>query len=330
MKDDVEAPARPAEAMLPRASVAAPPARGSSAKERSGSEAEPEDAKGHGAADCLGLILCLVIFFGIGGSILYYGPKRLLRKLLLLVPRKPGWDWYIGLGVFTTLSIVFLMPIWPPMCMASGLLFGIFDGMILNICSIWSAAAISVILGRYFLRDAIRTSIYEGNYPKVRRMILVLEDEDNSLKFQVLFRFLFIPMFIRNYGPSTLEIPLWKLLVGSIPHSIWISFLFASLGATFKDTAALIRDGKEVDFHSMKWQQGVIFLAAILIAVVLAVYAHRKYTERMAQDEEQESLAATPRGWSPMEHDFGTPIYGKDESPGPRPRSPRTYNATGA
>jgi len=169
--------------------------------------------------------------------------------------------------------------------MASGLIFGIKFGMMLNFFAITGAALLSVFLGRCCLREPIRSWLEDGDFPTTRRMLLVLEDEEYSLKFQVLFRFLFIPMFVRNYVPSTLDIPIWKLAVGSIPHSLWISLLFASIGATFKDTAQLIRDGKEVSFRDMKWQQALILVVSLVVAIVLAFYAQRKYMERVAQEE---------------------------------------------
>lgn len=242
----------------------------------------------------LGPALCLGLFLGTGVGIIFYGPTRLLREILNLIPAEPGWEWYVGMWFFTMLSIILLMPIWPPMCMASGLIFGVLDGTIINFFAIWGAAVISAAIGRWLLRAPIRGFIHAGDYPFVRRLMLVLEDSESTLKFQILFRFLFIPMFLRNYGPSTLQIPFWTLVVGSIPHSLWISLLFASLGSTFKDTAALIRDGKELDLSTLRWQQGLIFAVSMLLAVFLAVFAHQKYREKL-DEEEAGALRGKPR-----------------------------------
>lgn len=34
------------------------------------------------------------------------------------------------------------------------------------------------------------------------------------------FRFLFIPIWLRNYAPTTLQVETWKLLVAALPHSL--------------------------------------------------------------------------------------------------------------
>lgn len=211
----------------------------------------------------------------------------MLQNILLLIPAKPGSRWFVGMCSLTLVSIVMLLPIWPAMCMASGLVFGVLYGSVLNFFAISGAAFISIIIGRCILQEPVRRLVEQSSYDSVRRMMLVLEDAESSLKFQVLFRFLFIPMFVRNYAPSTLHIPVWKLVLGSLPHSVWISIMFASVGASFKDAAELIRHGKEFDLSMMKWQQILVYAVAITLAVVLAYYAHSKYRERLAEDDAQ-------------------------------------------
>lgn len=253
-----------------------------------------EDERSKGDSESKQWIAVVVFFSVLLGFILviiYVGPTWLLREALLLLPRNPDWGWYCIWGLATMVSIVGLLPIWPPMCMASGLIFGFYHGVAVNFCSIMGAAAMSMVLGRYVFQEPVRRYLDNGDFPAVRRMVLVLEDSDESLKFQVLFRFLFIPMFIRNYGPATLDIPLWKLLLGSIPHSFWISIIFSSLGCTFKDAAELIREEKEVSFSDMKWQQASILVVSALVAVALSFYATHKYNERVEREISDASLS---------------------------------------
>lgn len=263
--------------------------RGDKAEE----EEDEEDTAGR-AGKCAGALCCILVFAGVGLSIILYGPNEALRHVLHLLPERPGWGWFVGLGAATSVSIVMLMPIWPPLCMTAGLVFGMRWGAVLNFASITSAAVVSVCLGRWALQEPIRRMLERSDQPRIRRMMMVLEDRDSSLKFQVLFRFLFIPMFLRNYGPAALRIPLWKLCLGTLPHSAWISFLFASLGATFKDAAELIKNGHEVSFEDMRWQQGILLLVSIAVMVALSWYALRKYNEALDCDEAR-GLREPPR-----------------------------------
>eukprot|EP00401_Gymnodinium_catenatum_P018151 CAMPEP_0117517532 /NCGR_PEP_ID=MMETSP0784-20121206/31660_1 /TAXON_ID=39447 /ORGANISM="" /LENGTH=282 /DNA_ID=CAMNT_0005313415 /DNA_START=99 /DNA_END=947 /DNA_ORIENTATION=- len=204
------------------------------------------------------------------------------------VPKDPGWSWCLGMASFNMLSIVVLMPIWVPMCTAAGLLFGFVKGALMNFVSIFGAAVLSFCIGRLFLRKTVRGWI-EGSNPRIHRMMSVMEEEEDAMKTLIFFRFLLIPMMVRNYGPSTLRVPLWKLCVASIPHDIWAAIVFASLGSTFKDA---VRKGRKLDFHSIHWQHGVAFVAAASVSVYMAFYARSKYIGRLAIESEATSLIA--------------------------------------
>jgi len=241
---------------------------------------------------CCGLLSCIGFVLVLGTVLFWYGPQRFLRQLLRLLPREPGWDWHVGLCALTLVSIVLCLPIWPPLCMASGLLFGAGPGTGVNFIAVYGASVASFLLGRWLLAAPIRQWVERCEYPELRRMVLVLEDDKESLKFQVLYRFLFMPIGLRNYVPATLKVPLWKLMLSAIPHSVYISFMFASLGCTFDSSAQLIRQGREVSLKDLKWQQLLIFIVAAAMGIALAVYAQRKYTEHLRR-EETTSLAGS-------------------------------------
>lgn len=255
----------------------------SSGSKRDDAAPEDEDRRGQWAS----ALICLVLFAGTAGLIWYIGPMHLLRQLLRALPARPGWEWYVGMTVITMLVIVMLLP-FGGLCLANGLVFGFYGGAVVNFVAIVSSAVISLILGRFFLREPIQRSLEGDAYPQTRRIMLILEDSEESLKFQVLFRFLFIPMFVRNYAPSVLCIPFWKLCVSTLPHSAWISLLFASLGSTFKDAAELMRDGEELDRTALKWQSLLILFVSIAVSAVLAWFAHRKYRERLEQEDNED------------------------------------------
>lgn len=252
------------------------------------SSAEEEDKSSISCgAQHVALALCLGCTLVAMTGIVAYGPTDMLRYLLKLVPKDPGWDVFAIMAGLISVSIVFILPIWPPMCLASGLIFGLVWGSILNFIAILVAALVSLWLGRVLFREPVRRMIIDGNYSQVRRIMLVLEDSSSSFQFLILFRFLWIPMGIRNYGPATLDVEWWKLAVACIPHSIWISIMFASLGASFKDLADLLRDDGEFSMKALKWQQLLLFVASGSVSIILCVYAQRKYTEHLEQEQQR-------------------------------------------
>lgn len=236
---------------------------------------------------CIGPVICICVGAAVGIAIFMFGTTKLLRWFLGFVPTDPGWDFTVCFCLVIAVSIVALMPFWPPLCMAAGLIFGVVVGAAVDFVALMIAAIACFVLGRSLLRAPVRQCLEEGDWPRVRRMFLILEDETNSLKFMTLFRFLFIPMFLRNYGPSTLQVPIWKLSLSAIPHSMWVSILFASVGAAFQDSAQLLREGKEFEWKSIKWQQVAIFIVALIVAVLLAWYAHHEYSKKVDEEEQK-------------------------------------------
>ena len=59
----------------------------------------------------------------------------------------------------------------------------------------------------------------------------------------------------------------------------------------------LLRDRNELSWDHIEWQQAIIFLVAMLVAVILAINAQHKYMERVGNEGEENGLAST------MKHD---------------------------
>lgn len=214
-----------------------------------------------------------------------YGPTAMLRFVLLLLPDKPGWTWFFGWCSTIVVTTMLTLPVYTPLAMASGLVFGWLWGSVLNFIATMAAAILSIYLGRRWLQEPVREWLTNGDYPTLRRVMLVLEDSQEALKYQILFRFLYIPMAIRNYGPATLDIPESTLILGCVPHSLWISVMFSSVGASFKDVADVVESGHSLAFKDMRWQQYLVVFVSVLMTVALSWYAHQKYQDHVSKEE---------------------------------------------
>lgn len=233
---------------------------------------QPRMAKCFAATACLVLVACAV-------AVGVVGPSTALHHLLVLLPKHPGWGWYLAWGSLMLVSIVCLLPIWVPMSVISGLLFGLGYGTLLNFCAVYGAALVSMALGRTLVREPVRRWLASADYPFVRRVLKILEDADESLKLQILFRFLFIPIFIRNYAPSTLRIPFWKLAVSCVPHSLWVAVLFCTMGLSLKDASDALAKGEEFTLATMRWQNVSLLCVSTVMSAILSIYAVQKYNE---------------------------------------------------
>lgn len=247
---------------------------------------DSDDEERTGGAQWIGLVACLASVLLIA-CLLYAlgGPSNLLRAVLRLLPATPGWGWYLTLWLLAAVCLIAWVPLWAPLCLLSGLLFGLLWGTLFNFGTLIFGAAGSIAIGGVVFRDPVRGLVDGKKYPQLRKLLLVVEDSEDTLKLLVLFRFFFLPMFVRNYAFAALNIPAWKLILACVPQSAWTATMMASVGATFKDTAELIRDGKEATLSSIRWQQALVFAVSVSVSLFLTWYAYRKFREIHAEDE---------------------------------------------
>mmetsp|Transcript_130682 Transcript_130682/g.310020 ORF Transcript_130682/g.310020 Transcript_130682/m.310020 type:complete len:257 (+) Transcript_130682:59-829(+) len=241
-------------------------------------------------------ILACVATAAVASIIVYaVGPTTLLAEALRMLPDDPGWGWFIGWALVLLISIVLMLPMWQAVCIASGLMFGLGYGTALNFLALYGAAAVSTLLGETLLREPIRRWLaeYEATFPGPMKALKCLERAEDSLEVLILFRFLFIPIWLRNYAPTTLQVETWKLLVAALPHSLWVSFIFASLGVSLQDAEQMFNHGAEFQLYDMKWQHILMFAVSCLTSLLISLYAYRKYVE-MTSDEAEHLVRKEP------------------------------------
>lgn len=129
------------------------------------------------------------------------------------------------------------------------------------------------------LQEPVRQWLDSGNFPLAQRALQCLEEADDSFQILILFRFLLMPIWMRNYAPSTLRFPLWKLLVSAIPHTLWASFVLASLGTSLQDVEEVFTHDSHFKLSNVKWQNIAMFIVSCLTAVLISLYSYKKYSE---------------------------------------------------
>lgn len=129
------------------------------------------------------------------------------------------------------------------------------------------------------LQEPVRQWLDSGNFPLAQRALQCLEEADDSFQILILFRFLLVPIWMRNYAPSTLRFPLWKLLVSAIPHTLWASFVLASLGTSLQDVEEVFTHDSHFKLSNVKWQNIAMFIVSCLTAVLISLYSYKKYSE---------------------------------------------------
>jgi len=232
-----------------------------------------------------------LLLFAISLMVLFIwvGPVAVFGFMLSYIPKNPGLTDAVILCAVIVVSIVLCTPFWPPLMIVSAMVFGFWKGFLLCFCAMVIAAVLSYVIGKWLLKEPIREWIESSDYDGLRRMMSVIEEEDNSLKFTFLFRFLFVPIWIRNYVPSVLNVVFWHFLLSVVCHSVFICLNFALVGSASKDMAEVISQEKD-PWAEMEPKEMITFAVSLTASLLLSIVAYREYSMRLAEEDAEPLL----------------------------------------
>lgn len=214
-----------------------------------------------------------------------YGPQQALQTLLgVLVPVRPTAWHAAAVWVAIVTSVTCGLPMVLVLFPVPALMFGFKVGFAILFFALMSAATISFIIGRTVLQDPVRALLERGDCRRAARWLRTLEGDEDSLKLLIVYRFLLIPMCLRNYGPSLLRLPLRTLVLSATPHSAWSAAIFSTAGSSLKGTAELLRDGHSLPTGHPRGLEMLGLCVACLSLLMFAGLAYRVYARREAEE----------------------------------------------
>jgi uncharacterized membrane protein YdjX (TVP38/TMEM64 family) len=181
------------------------------------------------------IIVPPVVVFGVIGT------RRVARLFIKAAPTAPTiWN-AIGFYLVNTTIIVTALPVWVLACMCVGFVFGFWIGFAINYATIITGSMICFFIGRYVATDTIRRWLFKRRETGLITRII----EQNDFKFLVLFRFMPLPLCVKNYAPSTIKVnPLMFMLSVMIASGMYTP-IYTFIGATTKGIATLYAEQKE-------------------------------------------------------------------------------------
>mmetsp|Transcript_40205 Transcript_40205/g.96354 ORF Transcript_40205/g.96354 Transcript_40205/m.96354 type:complete len:282 (+) Transcript_40205:81-926(+) len=232
-------------------------------------------------------------FLAAGIFILVVGFDKTI-DLLVEFASNPHWSvaWILCIGCF--LSIICFLPLWPPIFILLAFVYGFWKGFGMALAIMVSAAIASFFLGRFILQSRAREWLVTGS-PAAEKLCVIVER--SPYWYLLLFRFLYIPLWFRNYIPGLLTVSIWPFLVSVCAHSPWICFVFAYIGSTAKDAATAVHNthGGIVEFlQAMDWISLALFSVSFAALILFGAYGTYEYTKAMneVEDAEVEKLVA--------------------------------------
>lgn len=230
---------------------------------------------------CMVVFLVLIIIF-----MVVVGPTACLKVILAFLPKNPGTKHAILLGVVIVLAIVCFTPFWPPLMIVTAMVFGFWYGFAIIYVAMVLGAVISFLIARYFCRESFQDFINKSDNEGIRRMLRVVQAEDNTFKFMFFFRFMFMPIWARNYIPGLVKVPFLHFFIPVCVHAVMISLIFAFTGEATKDVAEVVEKGGSVS-DSMDVKQFMIFGVSMVATLSLSYLSYREYSKKLAEEEEE-------------------------------------------
>jgi len=262
-----------------------------------------------------GLLIAAGVIFVI--LLIIYGPKQVFRGLAWVTNQSRGRS-VIAVGAFLVLLLVF----WSVFCVPfisiietlSGFILGFWPAMVVNAIGLFLGCVLSFIIGKRYLRGALKDWI-SVNAPKWAATFKVMERE--GITFLIMFRFLALPFWAKNYAPSALlDIPVSRFAISVAVATCPFGALYAYLG----DRSQKLADSASSDTPTSQSDStaNVIELVVVLLIVIASIFVSMK-AFRMFQKAEAESntieLSPPTRGQHVLLEDDSSPSNGASRLP---------------
>lgn len=190
------------------------------------------------------------------------------------------------------LMIVCCLP-GPAFCIIlDGFFFGFVKGFALGFVAEFIGYLICICLARTCFKTRIRQMMMES--APLREVLLVCE-EDSTGKFLVLFRFISLPVWLKNYTIGLLDLEWLQTVLIFIPAEVFYSGIFAYIGSKGRLIADALRkgdSGKAV--HAFSGVEVAIVGVSVLCVLLVILFGWYEYIRRRKALTEGTCHESTP------------------------------------
>lgn len=167
----------------------------------------------------------------------------------------------------------------PAFCVIlDGFFFGFLKGFALGFIAELIGYLICICLARTCFKCHIRQMMLES--APLREVVMVCE-EDSTGKFLVLFRFISLPVWVKNYAIGILDIDWLKTILVFIPAELFYAGIFSYIGSKGRFIADAIRKGdSQKAVHAFSGVEVAIVCVSILCVLLVILFGWYEYIKR--------------------------------------------------
>jgi len=185
----------------------------------------------------------------------------------------------------------------PAFCIIlDGFFFGFLPGFAYGFIAELIGYVLCIFFARTCFKSRVRQMMMESE--AVREVLMVCE-EDTTGKFLVLFRFISLPVWVKNYAIGMLDLDWWKAIVVFIPAEIFYAGIFSYVGSKSRQIADALRKGNSRkamnSFSGVEVGIVCISLICVLMVILFGWYEYTKRRKRLAEGASSESAPITAK-----------------------------------
>ena len=241
-----------------------------------------EKAKGYMKPVALVTLIILLIIFG---------PRALMRGVVWFTEASRGKPIVLVGAVLVLAEIfwcVFCIPFPSTVEMLSGFILGFGPGSAVNVVGVFVACVASFVIGRQYLRTALRDWI-NSKSAKWATTFRVIDQK--GLPFLVLYRFLAVPFWLKNYGPAALlDCPVKDFAISVLLGSCPFGLLYAYIGDRSREITSEIADGTTSSGHPVHAIELFVIGVALAATVYVSFWAVKIFKQAEAENTALDNL----------------------------------------
>lgn len=226
------------------------------------------------------IFMFLLITVVLPTTVLYF----LRKRIIILI------NWIQSQGVFGYIYFDLLMILWILLClpstaieMASGFLFGFAKSLVVSIIAKTLGSFIAFLLGKYIFHKLIHRNLASSS-----RILRALDFAMKKSPFRILLliRLAAMPIAVKNYGTSILDVSKRLFLVCTFLGGIPFTLAWSYFGAASSDLIRLFggdSDGSEDQNSSLnrsKKNVEIILLVSGIVASLVFIFFIKNYTKK--------------------------------------------------
>mmetsp|Transcript_1882 Transcript_1882/g.3745 ORF Transcript_1882/g.3745 Transcript_1882/m.3745 type:complete len:278 (-) Transcript_1882:21-854(-) len=232
--------------------------------------------------------VCMVVSMALAAYV--YGIERVAAAIFSAVDanKEHRVMQAVVINSLLTTTITLCLPGPVLLIILNGFFFGFFVGFPLTFVAEFIAALLTFLIARSCFKQPIRAYLMKKEM--VREVVLACEEDDRGMML-VLFRFLGIPIWIKNYTLAILDISLLTYVLVYIPAAIMFGSIFTFIGSKAYLVGDELRKGNfGAVFDGTSGFEVALAGSSGVALILLAVLGWHEFVKRQADIDETSRL----------------------------------------